>query len=57
MEVEWDMEDIIEDLANKTIRGDFKNGEERKILLGLLYPFVQNRVNEKLGYSKRHPYW
>ena len=57
MEVEWDMEDIVEDLANKTIRGDFKNGEERKNILGPLYPFVQNRVNEKLGYSKRHPYW
>ena len=37
------------DLADRVIRGDFGNGEERKKKLGELFPFVQNRVNEILG--------
>ena len=41
-------------LADRTIRGDFGNGEERKRNLGPFYGFVQNRVNEKLGCPKRH---
>ena len=57
MNEDWDMHEVIEDLANKTIEGYFKNGQERKDILGWLYPFVQNRVNEKLGCSKRYPYW
>ena len=51
------MDRFIDDLADETIRGGFGNGQERRDNLGPLYPFVQNRVNEKLGYSKRHPYW
>ena len=51
------MDRFIDDLADETIRGGFGNGQERRDNLGTLYPFVQNRVNEKLGYSKRHPYW
>ena len=47
----------IDRLADMTIHGDFGNGQERKENLGPLYGFVQNRVNEKLGYTKRHnPY-
>lgn len=47
-------------LVDRTIRGDFGNGEERKRNLGPLYGFVQNGVNSRLGYSKRHDpsdYW
>ena len=51
------MDRFIDDLADCTIRGDFGNGNERKENLGPLYPFVQNKVNEKLGIPKRHPYW
>ena len=51
------MDSFFDDLADRTIRGDFGNGNERKENLGCLYPFIQNRVNAKLGYSKRHPYW
>jgi hypothetical protein len=51
------MDRFIDDLADETIRGGFGNGQERRDNLGPLYPFVQNRVNEKLGYPKRHPYW
>lgn len=40
-------EDVdIEDLAQRTIRGEFGNGEERKALLGSNYDRVQQRVNE-----------
>lgn len=42
------------DLADRVIRGDFGNGEERKRNLGPVYGFVQNEVNRRLGYSKRH---
>lgn len=48
---------IIDDLADSIIRGDFRNSDKRKVNLGALYPFVENRVNEKLGYSKSIPYW
>ena len=41
-------------LVDRTIRGDFGNGEERKRNLGPLYGFVQNGVNSRLGYSKWH---
>lgn len=51
------MDSFFDDLADRTIRGDFGNGNERKENLGCLYPFIQNRVNEKLGCPKRHPYW
>jgi len=51
------MDRIIDGLADETIRGSFGNGQERRDILGDLYPYVQNRVNQKLGYSKRHPYW
>jgi len=44
----------IENLARRTINGEFGNGEERKNRLGHLFPEVQNRVNEILGYSKRY---
>lgn len=47
---------MIRDLAERTIRGDFGNGQERRDRLGILYPFVQNEVNSQLGYPKRH-YW
>ena len=50
------MDRYIDHLADRTIMGDYGNGEERKYYLGPLYPFVQNKVNEKLGCSIRHPY-
>jgi len=43
-------------LVEATIRGDFGNGQERRNNLGPLYAPVQNEVNRRLGYSKRH-YW
>ncbi len=43
-------------LAQRTIRGDFGNGQERRDNLGPFYAPVQNEVNRQLGYSKRH-YW
>lgn len=43
-------EDVnIEDLANRVIKGEFGNGEERKALLGSNYEKVQQRVNELMG--------
>ena len=39
----------IEILADRTIKGEFGNGEDRKEELGELFPFVQNKVNEILG--------
>ena len=42
------------DLADRVINGDFGDGDERKQRLGFLYPYVQNEVNRRLGYSKRH---
>ena len=53
----------IMDIADRVIRGDFGNGEARKRNLadaGYNYAFVQNEVNRRLGYSKRHDpfdYW
>ena len=44
----------IEQLAKKSIRGEFGNGTQRKEELGEIYPIVQNKVNEILGYEKRH---
>ena len=41
-------------LVDRTIRGDFGNGEERKRRLGPLYGFVQNGVNRKLNCPKWH---
>ena len=38
----------IEELANKVLKGELGNGEERKNKLGELYAIVQNRVNEIL---------
>ena len=51
------MHRIFNDVANRIIRGDFGNGDKRKENLGSLYRFVQNWINEKLGYYKRYPYW
>lgn len=40
-------EDVdIEDLAHRVIKGEFGNGDERKLLLGSYYEKVQQRVNE-----------
>lgn len=36
----------IEEKAKLVIRGDFGNGEERKMKLGLEYSAIQNKVNE-----------
>ena len=44
----------IEDLARRTIRGEFGNGGVRRQRLGGLYNEVQNRVNEILGCKKRY---
>ena len=41
-------------LADRTIRGDFGNGQERRDNLGIFYAPVQNEVNRRLGYSKRY---
>ena len=50
------MDRFIDHLVDRTIMGDYGNGEQRKYLLGPLYPIIQNKVNEKLGCPKRHPY-
>ena len=39
----------IDALADAVIRGDYGNGEERKLRLGANYAAVQQRVNEKLS--------
>ena len=44
----------IENLARRAINGEVGNGQERRNRLGNLFPAVQNRVNEILGYSKRY---
>ena len=44
------------EIVNRTIRGDFGNGEERKAnieALGYNYEAVQNAVNQILGYPRR----
>ena len=38
--------EIIDILAKRVIRGDYGNGDDRKEMLGELYPIVQKRVNE-----------
>ncbi len=50
------MDRFIDHLADRTIMGDYGNGEQRKYLLRPLYSIIQNKVNEKLGCPKRHPY-
>ena len=42
----------IDNLAKETIRGNFKNGKERKDLLGEHYKDVQARVNQMLKKKK-----
>ena len=45
------------DVPERVIIGDYGNGEERKRRLeneGYNYALVQNEVNRRLGYSKRH---
>ena len=44
----------IENLARRVINGEFGNGQERRNRLGNLFPAVQNRVNEILGFPKRY---
>lgn len=47
----------IDDIVDKVINGNYGNGEERKKALakeGYDYAEVQNKVNERLGSSKRH---
>lgn len=51
------MQQVVDDLADRTWRGEFGNGQERIEALGKLgaaYSIVQNRVNELLGCEKRH---
>ena len=38
--------EIIDILAKRVINGDYGNGDDRKDMLGELYPIVQKRVNE-----------
>jgi hypothetical protein len=51
------------DVAGIVIRGDYGNGAARKRNLenaGYNYALVQNEVNRRLGYPKRHnpfDYW
>ena len=42
------------DLADRVIRGDFGNGEERKRNSGSIFEFFQNRFNEQSGCIGRH---
>ena len=51
---EQERKKIIEDLAIRARNGEFGNGPERKARLGDLYNEVQNKVNEMLGYPKKH---
>lgn len=47
----------VEEIATRVINGEYGNGEERKRRLkeeGYNYALVQNEVNRRLGYSKRH---
>ena len=48
--------DCVNRLADLVIQGRYGNGEERKNKLGSWYAPVQNEVNRRLGYSKRHQY-
>ena len=54
---EEQMQKVVDDLADRTWRGEFGNGQDRINALGKLgaaYSIVQNRVNELLGCEKRH---
>ena len=51
---EQERKKLIEDLAIRARNGEFGNGPERKARLGDLYNEVQNKVNEMLGYPKKH---
>lgn len=54
---EEQMQQVVDDLADRTWRGEFGNGQDRINALGKLgaaYSIVQNRVNELLGCEKRH---
>lgn len=42
----------IDNLSNEVIRGNFKNGQQRKELLGEYYQQIQDRVNQKLKKKK-----
>ena len=42
----------IDNLSNEVIRGNFKNGQQRKELLGAYYQQIQDRVNQKLKKKK-----
>lgn len=44
--------DNIDQLARRVIAGDFGNGAERKVALGIAYNEVQKRVNEILAGNK-----
>lgn len=45
----------LKNLADQVIQGEFGDGLERKKKLGILYPLVQNIVNEKYSNNYRHP--
>ena len=45
----------IEHMADLVLQGRFGNGEARRRVLGGDYNEIQNRVNERLGLSKRYP--
>ena len=47
-------ENRINDLARRTINGEFGNGAVRRQRLGGDFARVQNRVNEILGFPKRY---
>ena len=42
------------DIVERVIRGDYGMNEYIKRLDGYNYALVQNEVNRRLGYSKRH---
>ena len=44
-------------VVDGVIRGDYGNGYERQRNLGSCYNAVQNRVNERLGYSHHGYGW
>ena len=48
------VEKLVEDLARRTLQGDFGTGATRRNALGHLYPKVQNRINEMLGLPKKY---
>ena len=54
---EEQMQQVVTDLANRGIKGEFGNGQDRIDALkklGAAYPIVQNRINELLNCEKRH---